>query len=132
MRTNKYSQPCTVCGRNVPAGAGELYQWLDDDDDKLVWLVKHLDKMICTQNKAIDAAAEKAAADRKWELECERWELVASLTRETGQPECIDWSWDDFRYSVGKAIRETDHYRAHEYSAEGRIIGFTIQGKDRS
>ena len=131
MRTNKYTQECSRCGAMIKPGMGELYQWFDDDEEKSVWLVRHLDPNICEENKAAYKKAEQERQEKERAREAEEDALILEMERFTGQKEQIDWSWDDYSFSVGETLKETEHFRAHRYSRDGEVIGFVIKDKDR-
>lgn len=62
MATNKYSGVCKNCGGHVPAGKGILsHEWSNQDDD-IVWVVRHADQSVCA---AITAQIEQDAAEQR-------------------------------------------------------------------
>lgn len=43
---------CVECGKSVPAGQGEVWQWFNDNTGKNEWVGKHSDPAICESNKS--------------------------------------------------------------------------------
>lgn len=59
MATNKFAQACKDCGEMVMPGAGTLTKEWSNQDDDMVWVVRHSDKSVC--NHALQAESETAA-----------------------------------------------------------------------
>ena len=93
------------------------------------WLVQCLDHDSC--NAAIEAARaeRKAEADRRDALKAEAADLAQRVAIETGLVEQQDWSFDDYRYSRGRVLAESEHYVAREYLDCGKVVGFVIRKK---
>ncbi len=121
-KTNKFAQDCSLCGETVPPQQGRLeyidQDWLDDNDDFITtpgWHVFHLDTSICDAAVARRKERNQQALAEKQSIDNEAVELSQSITQTSGMKECFDWSWDDFGFSIGSQIAETEHYIAYEY-----------------
>jgi len=108
---------------------GHLYQGWDNYDDEMVWKVNHLDGNICEANRKADKKAEQERQARANAKQAERNALVIEMKNQTGQDECIDWSWDDFSQSIGDRLKETEHFQANLYLVGNGVIGFVIKDK---
>lgn len=123
VRTNRRGQHCARYGQWLEPGQGFLYQ--DQDDDS--WYVLHLDKAQCEANLAQQKAEENSHKASETQLKAERDKLSKTIKSVDGSEEHTDWSWDDFRFSLGRVLLESDHYEAREYLEDGKVIGFTIK-----
>lgn len=61
------------------------------------------------------------------QIEAERVELAERLGQTMEHQS--DWSWDDFRYSLGDVIEETEHWVARQYLESVNVIGFVVKPK---
>ncbi len=132
MPRNRRAQNCSLCGRLVPAGEGYLHRYTDEEDiDRFGagWQVYHRDTELCKRNVAESKAAEAAEAAAEASRKAERKELSERVAAETGLENMPDWSFDDYRFSRGAVLAETDHWRALEYLADNKVIGFTVREK---
>jgi len=124
-RTNKRPGYCAICGYTVPTGQGHI--WQDQDSDE--WMVAHNDATICTRNREESASVEQAREERKSAMTAESEKLTADVASSTGLKRQDDWSWDDFAYSLGAVLAESEHFRAQEYLQSGTRIGFVVKEK---
>jgi hypothetical protein len=139
IRTNKRRQACIICGAMVEPGEGMLYFVSEEDNEDMDrfdapsgWLVQHLDHDLCqrlaAERDAALAAERKSAQERKAARAAERAALVAQAQAIVGKaPDVIDWSWDDFRFRLGKAVAESEHFEAREYYDGDELVGFTVR-----
>lgn len=132
-RTNRRGQHCWHCGGWVEPGQGSLFH-VDDEDEAMYgfqagWLVQHLDGDICKAAIAEVKAEKQERERREQERQVESDRLAKRVREDTGLEEQQDWSWDDYRYSWGSVLAETEHFTAREYKDGDEIIGFVIKEK---
>ena len=125
------------------------YRWHKRDDEDEVWpadlpdwVLLAPDGKVVSERQALDeiergvevvraeiAAAAAAHKAKREAVETERAELIARIEA-TGLQNQVDWSWDDFRYSIGAVIEETEHFTARQYLLRpDEVLGFVIKQK---
>ena len=129
-RANKYAGECARCHEPVAAGNGYITQWYDDAEDRKVWLVWHNDETTCQANIARQEQERHTMLAKHQDREAEQRALIAKVSSETGLAERQDWSWDDYRFSLGNELARTEHFVARQYLTDGQVIGFSIKDAD--
>lgn len=111
---------------------GEPSRWvLFSPDRRAVSVAQALDEI----NRGVDVVlAEIAERDAEAEAQRQQYErepveLVKRVQAATGLEEHADFSWDDFRFDLGKTLDETVHFMAREYKFDDKVIGFVVKQK---
>lgn len=106
------------------------------------WVLLSPDRRAVSGSQALDeiergadvVLAEIAQAEAKAEAERQAYkqepvDLAARVQAATGLEKQVDFSWDDFRFELGKTLDETAHFVAREYKMNGEVIGFVVKEK---
>jgi len=133
--TNRKPGYCQLCGHYLAPGEAELVHYTDEEDidflgDGRAWVCYCLDKAACQARRAQVKADKQAAKDYEQSLKLEADKLAEIVTAMTNLVEQDDWSWDDYRFSLGATLNESEHYVAREYQDCGNVIGFVIKKKE--
>jgi len=138
IRRNRRPDYCRRCGHMVPAGEGSLVHLEDEEDIDFIgkgqtWIVYHGDKVLCDKYIADDKREKQEKETQEAALKVEREELAAKVAA-TGVEQHDDWSWDDYRFSLGDTIAESEHYVARQYfdsypGPDKVLLGFVIKAK---
>lgn len=67
-KTNKFAGTCDKCGENVEVGQGYIGQSWVDDDEKMVWIVWHIDERICQKVKGNEVHQADVAEARRVQI----------------------------------------------------------------
>jgi len=132
--TNRKPGYCQFCGKYLEPGEAELVHFTDEEDIDFLgggraWVCYCLDKDACKSRREQAKAEAQAAKDHEQALKLESDKLAEAVAAETGLTEQQDWSWDDYRYSLGATLCESEHYTAREYKDCGQMVGFAIKKK---
>jgi len=131
---NRKPGHCQLCGKYLEPGQAELIHYTDEEDIDFLgggraWVCYCLDKDACKSRREQAKAEERAAKDHERALKLEADGLADAVATETNLAEQQDWSWDDYRFSLGEVLNESEHYTAREYKDGGTVIGFTVKKK---
>jgi len=71
----------------------------------------------------------EAQEQKKNQLLTEKNDVIRFASVKSGKEQCADFSWDDFRFSLGTILAESEHFVAQEYKANDEVIGFVVKDK---
>lgn len=133
-KTNKKPGHCSRCGKFLNPGEGEVVHFEEEEDVDILGngneqALYCLNVVDCMDRAArIQSEIDRKKQEKENELEDARI-LAARVANNTGLEEQADWSWDDFRFRVGKVLAESDKHVAREYLMNDEVIGFVIEKK---
>jgi len=129
---------------DIEDGIGGRESGWDYSSGALVGLIKsgrivNIDGVECKSIKELFDAYESIPQQRKAytevqeqkknQLSTEKNEVIRSASARSGKEQCADFSWDDFRFSLGVTLAESEHFVAREYKANDEVIGFVVKDK---
>lgn len=132
---NRHPDHCRACGKFLQAGEGELVHYTDEEDIDYLgggksWVVYCIDTQGCQARVNATKAEVQRAGERRESLDDEAAQLSKRVAAQTGMEESTDWSWDDYRFSVGEIIAESEHHVAREYKEGDTTISFVIKKRE--